>query len=332
VQSLRPAQRDFLLGNADDYRGINEADLRQLRTILDQAHKHGLKIVLVMFSLPGARAKNDVSDPIDGRIWRDERFQEQAFAFWRDLARELKNHPAIVAYNPLNEPHPEREFGLFSDDARFRKWLAAVRGTTADVDRFNRRMVAAIREVDRDVPIVLDGWFYADPAGFAHNLPVEDSRVLYALHNLGPWAFTTFRINKSRFAYPDRMPGPDDTTGPWTVENLRAIVKPVEAFAERHRIPAHRIIASEFLCDRRVAGAARYLADEISIYNERGWHWAFYSFRSEGAWTGLDFEIPPNAKVAHLWAAQARGEDLEPLKPRRGSPLWTVIERALKRR
>jgi endoglucanase len=190
-------------------------------------------------------------------------------------------------------------------------------------------MVAAIRAFDPDTPIILDGWCYADPGGFRYNLPVSDPRVLYALHNLGPWNFTTFRINKGRFAYPDRMPAGNDSTAVWNIEKLRAIVEPVRAFAARYDVPKHRIIASEFWCDRRVDGAALYLADEMRIYNEPGWHWAFYGFRGEGAWTGLDYEIPLDARIAHLWDAEKRREDLEPLKPRRDNPVWAVIQREL---
>src|ERR1051326_7054986 len=330
--TMPPAQRDFLIGDADAFTAIDEADLRQLRLVLDESEKHGVKIVLTMFSLPGHRAKKDVADASDGRIWRQEKYQEQAFAFWRELARRLRNHPAIVAYNPLNEPHPDREFGFDDpDDPAFAKWLAGIRGTAADLDRFNRNMVAAIREADPDTPIILDGWFYADAQGFRHNLAVPDNRTLYALHNLGPWNYTTFRINKGRFAYPERMPAGKDGTAAWDINRLKAIVAPVDAFAARNNLPPQRIIASEFWCDRRVEGVAAYLADELRIYNERGWHWAFYAFRGEGSWTGLDYEIPLNAPLGKLWEAEKRGEDLEPLKPRRDNPVWQVIQRELKR-
>ncbi len=333
VDSLPPAQSDFLIGNADHYEAINEADLKQLRLILDESEKRGIKVVLTMFSLPGCRGKKDVSDSSDGRLWREEKYQEQAFAFWRDLARRLMNHSAIVAYNPLNEPHPDREFGFDSPgDPGFTKWRAGIRGTTPDLDRFNQRIVAAIREVDPKTPIILDGWFYADPEAFRHNLPVSDKRTLYALHNLGPWSFAAFRINKSRFEYPTRMPAGKDKVEPWTIDNLRATVDAVVAFAARYDIPSNRIIASEFWCDRRVAGVAAYLADELRIYNERGWHWAFYTFRGEGTWTGLDYEIPADAPLGKLSEAAKRGDDLEPLKPRGDNPVWEVIQRELKHR
>jgi hypothetical protein len=126
------------------------------------------------------------------------------------------------------------------------------------------------------------------------------------------------------------MPAGKDKTAAWTIDNLKVIVQPVEAFAARYKVSPNRIIASEFLCDRRVEGAAAYLADELRIYNERGWHWAFYGYRGEGSWTGLDFEIPPNAPLGKMWEAEKRGEDLEPLKPRRNNPIWQVLQSGLK--
>src|SRR5262245_38630735 len=267
---LTPSGRDFLIGDADHYRGIQPRDLALLRDILDEADRHGLKIVLTMFSLPGCRSKQRNHDRDDYRLWRDEDFQRQALRFWRDLAAQLKDHPAIVAYNPLNEPHPERESGILSaGDTAFAGWFARIQGTTFDVNRFNQRIVAAIREVDPSTPIILDGWFYADPEGFTYNQPVHDSRTLYALHNLGPWQFAAYRVNRGRYAYPGRMPSRSGTgSEPWTTDTLRTLVRPVRDFAMRHHIAPHRIIAGEFWCDRRVPGALDYMADEIRIFDE----------------------------------------------------------------
>src|SRR5258706_14650720 len=99
-----------------------------------------------MFSLPGCRGKKDVSDSSDGRLWREEKYQEQAFAFWRDLARRLMNHSAIVAYNPLNEPHPDREFGFDSPgDPGFTKWRAGIHGTNPPLHRLHQKVTGAIQ-------------------------------------------------------------------------------------------------------------------------------------------------------------------------------------------
>lgn len=337
---LRPDQlpasgRDFLIGDADHYRGLPERDVALLRAVLDHAHAAGLDVVLTMFSLPGCRWRQHNHGRDDHRLWRDEAHQRQALRFWRDLAARLRDHPAIVAWNPLNEPHPERAAGIHSPrDPAFAAWHRRIEGTTFDVNRFNRRMVAAIREVDPDTPILLDGWFHADPAGFAFNQAVADSKTLYALHNLGPWEFAAHRVNQGRFAYPERMPSRRGAgTARWTRDSLRAVVGPVRDFARRHRLPPHRIVASEFWCDRRVEGAAAYLEDEIRIFEEAGWHWAFYEFRPEGGFTGLDYEVPADARFGErYWTDAEAGKDVEAMKPRGETPIWTMLRRELARR
>ena len=51
------ASRDFLLGNAEYFAAINETDLALLLAALDAAERNGVKVVLTMVSLPGARWK-----------------------------------------------------------------------------------------------------------------------------------------------------------------------------------------------------------------------------------------------------------------------------------
>ena len=325
--------RDFLIGNADNFAAINETDLALLIEALNEAESNGIKVVLAMASLPGARWKQLNENQDDGRLWRDESYHEQAFNFWRQLAMRLEKHPAIVAYNPLNEPHPEKVLGFEEPDENFSQWFQGIQNTPADLNRFNQRMVESIRSVDADTPIMLDGWFYAAPQAFDFNCPVDDDKVLYAFHNPGPWQMVTYRVNKGRYAYPDRVPkwwnGPVES---WTIDRLAEEINAVQRFAERYEIPSHRIIASEFWYDRRLEGAAAYLSDLIEIYNSRGWHWAFYAFRGGGSWTGLDYEIAPDHKMDwHYWQAVEQGKDLEQFKPRGMNPLWKVLQRQFRK-
>src|SRR5262249_19017826 len=143
----------------------------------------------------------------DGRLWSDSAYRAQACGFWRQLATALRGHPAIVAYNPLNEPHPERFHGLTNpDSARFARWYPSARGSAADLNLFNRDIVAAIRAVDPVTPILLDGWSYASADGLTYLEPVDDDAVLYAFHVYDPWVYTTYRVNHGRYSYPDHMP------------------------------------------------------------------------------------------------------------------------------
>jgi len=327
----KPARRDFLIGDADEYTGIPPADLEALIQALDFAETYRVKIVLSMFELPGTRYSQHNNDQFDYRLWTDETYQQQALQFWKDLVREIKNHPAIVAYNPLNEPHSERKDGHTSGTPEFEKWLEKNRGGAADLNRFYRRMVKAIREVDPGTPIILDCCFHACPEGMKYLQPVEDDKIIYSFHFYEPWVFSTYRVNKERFSYPDKMPVDDsDKTQSWTLDALRECFQPAIDWAKRYNIPANRIAVGELGCDRRVSGAIQYIGDLIDAFNAQKWHWAFYTFRSS-EWDGRDFELGTEPLGWEYWKAREAGKTHEDLIQRRDNPLFDVIKKEFKK-
>jgi hypothetical protein len=177
-------RRDFLIGDAGAFDSLDRQDLATVRRALDDAHAAGVRVVLTCFSLPGARWRQLNGDQDDTRLWTHDGFRAQAFSFWRQLATEVRGHPAIVAYNPLNEPHPERAFGMVDpDSATFAEWYREHRGTLADLNDFNREVVAAIRSADPTTPILLDGWFHASASGLMFLEPVADKGILNAFHD-----------------------------------------------------------------------------------------------------------------------------------------------------
>ena len=74
-------------------------------------------------------------------------------------------------------------------------------------------MVGAIRESDPNTPIILDGWFYADPGGFRYNIPIADQRTLYALHNLGPVGLHDISRKQGAFCIPEPDAGKERRRG-----------------------------------------------------------------------------------------------------------------------
>jgi hypothetical protein len=319
------AGRDFLLGSADEYGGLVEADFAKLKATLDLASASGNRIVLGMLSLPGARWRQLNEDQDDYRLWNSEGFHKQATRFWRDLAARLRGHPAIVAYNPLNEPHPERQAGLDGpEDAGFPAWLQKHRGTCTDLDRFYRSLCAAIRQADPDTPILVEGYGHGSARGLSCLSPIADKSILYSFHFYEPWAYTTTRVNKGRYAYPDRMPESWDGPGvKWSPANLRALLEPVERWADQHGVPPSRIVAAEFGCGRQSAGAREYLRDLIALLNERGYHWAFYSYR-EDTWDSMDYEL--GTELGDPGGRDLMEQGKYRVKPWRDNPLFAVLK------
>ena len=322
-------QRDFLIGNADKFETLVAEDLKQLKLTLDNAHTAGVKVVLTMISLPGARWRQLNGGKNDDRLWRDPEFMTQAEQFWTQLAGELKDHPALVGYNPLNEPHPERGDGVsdfWTQDIV--KWYERRRGSTFDPNEFNRRMVAAIRRVDTNTPIILDATIYAAAPAFAILEPVNDAGVLYSVHMYEPYEFTNLKSNQGRFKYPGPVEvGEAKQRIEWNIAELEKFLQPVAAWAQRHRVPANRILVGEFGCNRTIPGAKEYLGDLLSIFEKQLWHWAFYGFR-EDEWDGMDYECGTGKLGWEYWKAVEAGQN--PEFPRKPNLLWEVLQSRLR--
>ena len=310
--------RDFLIGNADDYRGLIKEDLQKLKEILDICHREGMPVVITMLSLPGSRWKQNNEDKDDLRIWQDEKYQAQAVLFWQDLATALKDHPAIVGYNILNEPHPERIFA--SKEVHINTvHQEEVQKILYD---FYSRIINHIRLVDEDTPIILDSSAYADPQTFGLMMPQQDQNVLYSFHMYEPYECTNLQMNKGKYKYPGII-----NEKQWDETALREYISPVIQFQKTYNIPGSKILVGEFGGHRMSVGLEKYFKDLTEIFNEAGWHFAFYAFR-EDTWDGMDYELGTQKLPSGYWEAIERGE--KPELERELTPLFLTILDALR--
>ena len=308
----QPAERDYLIGNADQYQGLVAKDLQQLKTTLDRAHAAGLKVVITPLSLPGMRWAQNNGDRFDDRLWQDKRFWTQSAAFWRDLAAVLKEHPAVAAYNLINEPAPEKQAGLaeHADAAKMRDWYEKQVGSARDLPGFYQTLISAIREVDSLTPIMVDaGWYGAADAFSYWPAPLADSRVLYSFHMYEPYAATSApNLQRARpYTYPGLVPFAAGMQK-WDPNRVRSYLQQPLDWAAQHAIPANRMVAGEFGCMRKLLGCQQYLEDVLSALEAARVHWAFYSFR-EDSWDGMDYELG-SANVP--WAYWKAAEDGQP--------------------
>lgn len=329
-------QRDFLLGNADEFQGLVESDFQVLLKFLNIADSFGIKVVITPISLPGARWRQNNNNVQDGRLWKEQKYQEQSICFWKELAARLKNHPAVVGYNIKNEPHPEIFLGqeAFGQE-RIQDWYNSVKNTPGDLNLFYSRIIRAIREVDKETPVIVESGMYATSWTFDYLEKIDDPNIIYSFHMYEPYRFTTQRINNGRFAYGDEFPA-SENQGKSVLLNktsLEEILQPVIDWALKNNIPSNRIWAGEFGCSRNVKGVENYLADLISIFNENNWHWAFYSYR-EDVWDNMDYELGTGKVPWKYWEyAESNSLNLhyaEIYGSVSDNSIWPVFEKELK--
>ena len=323
---------DFLVGNFDRYRALVPEDLATLRAVLDRAHAADLRVVLTPLGLPGARWTQQNGGQVDDRLWSDRAYWDQAAAFWRDLAAELSRHPAIAAYNLINEPVPELQGGLDEHAApqTMSAWYQQARGTTRDLPAFYQQLIAAIRKVDALTPIMLDAGFYAAADAWSYwPAALSDPRLLYAYHMYEPWSATSAPNMKrdAPYRYPGEVPFGRGRER-WSGARVAAYLQQPVDWARRHGVAPNRLVAAEFGCMRTWPDCARYLEDVVSALEGDGVHWAFYSFRE--SWDGMDYELGTHKLPWQYWEAVERGEPYE--LPRGPNELFDPILRRLQGR
>ncbi|MGV6483711.1 glycoside hydrolase family 5 protein [Stenotrophomonas indicatrix] len=324
--------RDFLMGDADHYQGLVEADVTTLRRALDDANAVGLKVVLVPLSLPLLRWKQKNGDVVDQRLWQSFDNHAPAQRFWRDLATALKGHPALAGYNLINEPAPEYGTTLAEHASRedMLKWYAGVQGGPRDLRQLYTELVASVRAVDADMPLMLDaGWYAAADAFDYWPAPLQDTKLLYSVHMYEPYAATSAPNQKRSkpYRYPAEVPF-GDRSERWDAARVRSYLQQPMDWAKTHGIGANRLVIGEFGCMRRWPDCGRYLRDVLDVAEQQKVHWAFYAFREDG-WDGMDYELGDKPLPGSYWQAVEKGEAVQPPRSMQ-APLFDPILQRLK--
>lgn len=305
--------RDFLMGNADQYRSLKPKDLQTLRKVLDAAHAAGLKVVIVPLSLPGTRWAQHNNDKYDDRLWKSPDYVVQAVQFWTDLAEALRDHPAVAAYNLINEPAPEKNTGLEENASMqaLEAWHQYHRNKARDLVALYQRFIDAIRKVDPLTPIMVDSGYYANARSLAAwPEPLADDRVLYAFHMYEPYDATSAPNMKRNV--PLRYPGVETlyaaTQTRWDRKQVADHISLPFEWAKKNNLSTGRVVMSEFGCMRLWLDCSVYLTDVMDAADEYRAHRAFYAFR-EDEWDGMDYELPASFDPGQFYRFTEQGKE-----------------------
>jgi len=131
--------------------------------------------------------------------------------------------------------------------------------------------------------------------GYVDLRPVDDRKAIYSVHFYAPHYYTHQGIDSSRvhlkgkLIYPGEMQVLEGSPKiRWDKEKLRKNLAPVRAFQKKHNA---KILVGEFGVLRWAPGSAQWLTDAISLFEEYGWSWCYYSY---GNWNGWNPSYDPD--------------------------------------
>ena len=184
---------------------LREEGFERLDRVVRLCAEHGIYSVIDLHAVPGCQNQHWHSDnPTHiAAFWQHPHFQDRVVHLWQAFATRYRDEPWIGGYNLLNEPADP---------------------SGAVVGPFHDRLVAAVREIDPDHIVFVDGNTYStDFSMFAE--PYENA--VYACHDYARAG------HGLRRPVPGRDPGPVDRPRLPRGEVPRALQLPARDRARR---------------------------------------------------------------------------------------------------
>jgi len=230
---------------------IDESGFRHLDRVIALGAARGIYSVIDLHALPGAQNYHWHSDNPTHlpAFWQQRQFQDRVVHLWEVIADRYRDEPYVAGYNPINEP---------ADESR------------VVVGPFYERLVRAIRAIDRDHILFLDGNTYSTEFDiFAE--PYENT--VYTCHDYAA----------AGLGHGGHYPG--RTKGVWFDRD--ALESKFLARTAYSRTTGTPIWVGEFGpiytgdADR---DAERYqlLSDQLEIYRQYGAGWATWMYKDIG--------------------------------------------------
>lgn len=266
---------DYRLWTTDfDYGHPDESVFAVLDYYLEASRARDIHMSLNLHRAPGyCITRNDLERD---NLWLDQVAQDAFVALWAGFARRYHGVPAdALSFDLVNEPPAIGVSGFTRD-----RHAALI-----------RRTVAAIRSVDEDRPIVIDG---VDGGNLVipelADLGVTQSGRGYQPYPVSHWGAEWWDGWKAGDA--PRYPGVAFEGRTWDQAALRRFYAPWRAI-ERAGVPVY---IGEFGCYNKTpnADALRWFRDLLGLFREYGWGYALWNL--EGPF-GIIGHGRPGARV-----------------------------------
>lgn len=217
-------------------------------------------------------------------VWEDEAAQEAWVEMWRYTAERYREHPVVVGYDLMCEPHPAGIRNIYEPDVFFQNY----RGSSLDWNQLYPRISSAIREVDPDTPILIGGMGWSSVSWLPYLEPTGDPRTVYLVHQYEPQSQYTHQESRHpNNSYPDQFDldwdgNKDDFNRDW-LDNYLGII---DQFQEKWHVP---LAVNEYGIVRWIPGGEVFLDDQLALFEARGLNHAIWMW--DPAWRPWTEEV-----------------------------------------
>jgi hypothetical protein len=228
----------------------------------------------------------DWFDPVLLRewIWEDQEAQDAWVEMWQYTAARYADHPVVVGYDLMCEPHPGGIREIWEPDEFFDQY----RGTIVDWNQLYPRISSAIREVDPDTPILIGGMGWSSIRWLTSLEPISDPRTVYIVHQYEPQNQYTHQeeFNPSH-SYPDEFDLdwdgiPDSFNRDW----LESYFQTITEFRNGQDLAMG---VNEYGIVRWIPGGSNFLDDQLALFEDLGLNHAIWMW--DPAWEPWTDEV-----------------------------------------
>ena len=240
------------------------AGMRWADTMLDTCAKLGITAVINVSQFPFDPSKPDQTTP---GFWSRQESPEDVLQAVRTITTHFQRRgPELAAYDFMSEP----VLVLTKGKSRISPplWPGLL-----------GKIIAEVRKVDQRRWIVVATGPWGGVEGYEHFDPPSDKKLIWGAHIYAPNAFTHQGLNDKQardLAYPGEIGRKH-----WDKAALKSALEPLRSFSASHPGP---VWIGEFSAVRWAKGGETYIKDLVSIFDEFGWGWAYFSATGWHGW------------------------------------------------
>jgi len=298
-----------------------QANIDGCDMLVNFCRQAGIHYVIGMRSGPGAYDTFDESQGTTGesRVWNTGNVTEQSrYAEMLNMVvQRYSGDTLFVGINLVVEPRPKVRVIPANTSASYKFFLENV--YNIHMDDVYASWVQSIRDIDEDLPIILESFAYSTPELFPA-YEIDDPYVVYSAHNYQPVQF-------SKEAVPFAMTYPGVY---WNISTLSQVLfdaaflrNTLFAKLREFQISTGKpVFIGEMGMYKPQTGGVEYLGDQLDIIKDYGWHFAFWDWRRG---PGADWNIEKFKDTDDLHWKRVLSEFHAPPVPKMTSPANEII-------